>query len=409
MSGDMESGCSFSTSTVLHLRTVTGRGGGPEKTLLRSPQYLTGEYELRLAYIHPTGDPLYDMPDRAARAGATLVDVPERWALDPQTWRRLAEEIRQSRPAILHAHDYKTNVLAILLGRRFGIPVMTTMHGYGCGRNRLKFYFRLDRWALRRMQRIVAVSADLLEYAIGLGIEPSRCVLVENAIDCGEFSRRRCVAEAKERLGLPADRLLIGAVGRLCEEKAFDRLILAVDQLLSQGLDAQLCIVGEGETRSALEQLIVRLGRQENVRLVGYLSNAADWYEAMDAFALSSVHEGTPNVVLEAMAMEVPLVATRVAGVPKMVEHGVDGLLVEPGDVAGLAQALASLVSDARLRGGLARAARSTVETRYSFAVRMDKIRKIYDDILGRTPSSNLRDEAGGSHQIASQCGVSVS
>ena len=491
--------------TVLHLRTVTGRGGGPEKTLLTSQRFIGDDYHLRLAYIRPVDDPLYDMPERAAKAGATLVDIPERHGLDPRTWRRLIDEIKESGPAILHAHDYKTNVLAVLLGRRFRLPVMTTMHGFGSPDSRLKLYLRIERWALRRMQRIVAVSPTLVEYVARLGIPPSKCVLVENAIDCGEFSRRRSTAEAKARLGLPVDRPLIGAVGRLCEEKAFDRLILAVQQFLGphmvspgrgteegsgsytqrvpgvqgsgednsplapregnpvapkvrhsiaqgatlrgenpkskiqnpksdgphpsplpegEGNDGpMLCIVGEGGARPELERLIARLGLQEHVRLVGYQANTIDWYEAMDVFALSSITEASPNVVLEAMAMEVPVVATRIAGVPRMIEDGVNGLLVEPGDVDGLARALATLLgveglekatgtfcakhpsgrsgkmypspfpapasacgASGLLRARLASAARTTVETRYSFAVRMEKIRAIYDELLGRTP-----------------------
>jgi glycosyltransferase involved in cell wall biosynthesis len=372
---------------VLHLRTVTGRGGGPEKTLLTSPRFIGDGYDLRLAYIRPVDDKLYDMPMRAAKAGATLVDIPERHGLDPRTWRRLVDEIKQSRPAILHAHDYKTNVLAVLLGRRFGLPVMTTMHGYVSRGTRLNFYYRVDRWALRRMQRIVAVSSDLLEHALQLGIAPRKCVLVENAIDCDEFSRRQSVAEVKRRLGLPVDRLLVGAVGRLCEEKGFDRLILAMDQLLSNGIDAQLCILGEGGGRPELESLVARLGRQDRVRLLGYQSNTIDWYQAMDVFALSSLREGTPNVVLEAMAMEVPLVATRIAGVPKLIEDGVNGLLVEPDDVTGMTEALKNLLSDGALRERLARAGRQTVEGKYSFALRMQKIRALYDELLGRTPA----------------------
>lgn len=387
--------------TVLHLRTVTGRGGGPEKTLLTSPRFIGDGYDLRLAYIRPAGDPSYDMPLRAAKAGATLIDIPERNGFDPQTWRRLVAEIKHSRPAILHAHDYKTNVLAVLLGRRFRLPVMTTMHGYVTRSARLNFYYRIDRWALRRMDCVVVVSADLLSHALSLGLDPAKCVVIENAIDATEFSRRTTVAEAKLRLGLPVDRLVIGAVGRLSEEKGFDRLILAADRLLHNGLDVQVCILGEGDARSELEQLIARLGRQDQIQLAGHQSNTIDWYHAMDVFALSSLREGTPNVLLEAMAMEVPIVATRIAGVPKLIEDGVNGLLIEPDDVQGLTQALTRLMADIELRKRLAQAARQTVATEYSFAVRMQKMRSIYDDLLGCTAGA-------GSERIASDGASSI-
>lgn len=374
--------------TVLHLRTVTGRGGGPEKTLLASPRFIGEGYQLRLAYIRPVGDELYDMPARAAKAGATLIDLPERGGFDPRTWWRLVDEIKRSRPALLHAHDYKTNVLAVLLGRRFDLPVMTTLHGYGLGGGRLNWYYRIERWALRRMDRVVVVSEDLRRYALGLGIHPDRCVLVENAIDTKEYCRTMSTSEARERLGMHCRAPIIGGVGRLCPEKGFDRLIRAVSDLKSNGLAAELLLVGEGEERRRLENLVNELDCEQIVRLLGYRTDTAALYQALDVFVLSSLREASPNVVLEAMAMEVPVVATRIAGVPRLIQDGVNGLLVEPDDVAGLTQALATLLGDKPFRERLARAGRETVERKYSFAVRMRKIRAIYDDLLGRTPAA---------------------
>ena len=114
-----------------------------------------------LAYIRPAGDIEFDLPERAARLGVSLVDIPERGPIDFRTVQRLSQLIRTSRPDILHAHDYKTNVLAVLLGRWHRIPVMTTVHGYVSLGGRLNLYYRIDRWALRRMDRVIVVSEDL--------------------------------------------------------------------------------------------------------------------------------------------------------------------------------------------------------------------------------------------------------
>ncbi len=141
-------------------------------------------------------------------------------------------------------------------------------------------------------------------------------------------------------MGLRPDRLLIGAAGRLSAEKGFDLLIRAVHPLLQGGLDVDLVIVGEGDERPRLEALIAELGLADRVQLLGYRSDLPDWYEAMDVFALSSLREGLPNVLLEAMALETPVVATRIAGVPRLVRHEENGLLVEPGSVEALAGAL---------------------------------------------------------------------
>ncbi len=219
---------------------------------------------------------------------------------------------------------------------------------------------------------------------LACGVPPDRCALIENAIDTAEFSRQVPVGEAKLRVGIPPERFVIGAVGRLSAEKGFDVLIRSTHQLLQDGLDAELLIIGEGDEKTALQTLIADLGCAERIRLLGYRSDTRDLYQAMDVFALSSIREGLPNVLLEAMAFEVPVVATRIAGIPRLIRDGENGLLVEPGDGTGLSRAVFGMHNDADLRSRLARAGRRTIEAGYSFQARMEKIRDIYDRLLGR-------------------------
>src|SRR5262249_51955707 len=211
-----------------------------------------------------------------------------------------------------------------------------------------------------------------------------RCVLIENAIDTAEFARRIPLDKAKQRIGVSPERFVIGAVGRLSAEKGFDVLIRATHRLLQEGHDIELLIVGEGDEKTALQTLIAELGCSERIRLLGYRSDTRDLYQAMDVFALSSYREGLPNVLLEAMALEVPVVATRIAGIPRLIRDGDNGVLVEPGDLAGLGAALRGLRNDADRRARLSRAGRQTIETGYSFRARMQKVRAIYDRLLGR-------------------------
>jgi len=200
--------------------------------------------------------------------------------------------------------------------------------------------------------------------------------------------------EAKRRLGIPANRLLIGAIGRLSEEKGFDLLIAAVDRLLEQGFDVELRIAGEGDQQDYLARLIRAKGREDRIRLVGYQAQTIPLYEAMDVFVLSSLREGLPNVVLEAMAMEVPVIATRVAGIPRLVHHGQNGLLIEPGSTPELTDALLSVLQDGPLRDLLALDGRATIEQNHSFEVRMEKIRAAYDRLLGKDLTSTFPSKA---------------
>lgn len=377
--------------TVLHTRVVSGTGGGPEKTILNSPRFLERHgYRAICAYMHPPDDPGFaDLLLRAETYGARLESIPDRGPLD---WRVVRDHLRLCRRenvTIWHGHDYKSNLLGLMLRPFWKMHLVTTVHGWVKRTRRTPLYYWIDRLCLPRYERVICVSADLYETCVAAGTSKERLCVVDNAIDTDEYSRTLPAPEAKRRLGFDPDRFLVGAVGRLSDEKAFDVLIRAVHQLATSGNNVGLVIVGEGDERPRLEALIGELGMQERIRLLGHRSDVIALYQVMDVFALSSVREGLPNVLLEAMALEVPVVATRIAGVPRLMSEGTNGLLVEPHDVSGLAHALTQLVTDAALRAKLARAGRQTVLERFTFAERMKKIVAIYDGMLSnRLPAS---------------------
>jgi glycosyltransferase involved in cell wall biosynthesis len=382
-----QSAAAATRPVVLHARVVCGTGGGPEKTILNSPRFLEQlGYRAVCAYMHPPGDPGFEkLRERAADWKANLVGIPDRGPCDWLVAREMLKLCRRERVAIWHGHDYKSNALGLLLTRFWPMRLVTTVHGWVQFTSRTPLYYAIDRLCLRFYERVICVSDDLLAQCLASRVPESRCRLVYNAIDTQEFARRETTDQAKRRLGLTPGRLLVGAVGRLSAEKGFDRLIVAADRLLSAGLDFELCIIGEGDQRAPLEQLIGQLGRADRIRLAGYQADTLSWYHAMDVYVLSSLREGLPNVLLEAMALNVPLVATRIAGVPRLVTDGVNGLLVMPDDVESLCGALRKLLVDRPVRERLARAGRETIEKSYSFSVRMERIRAIYDELLNES------------------------
>lgn len=370
---------------VFDTRVVTGSGGGPDKTILNSPRFLDRlGYRMICGYLHPPGDPGFGQIERtAARYAAPLVAIPDRGPWDWRVVRGLLDVCRRENVAVWHGHDYKTNALGLLLRRFHRMRLVTTVHGWVHHTTRTPLYYRVDRLCLPRYERVICVSHDLYETCLAEGVPAARCVLLENGIDGDEYRRRSPVGEAKAALGVPGDSLLIGAVGRLAPEKAFDVLIRTLPDLLAAGVNARLVVVGEGGDRPRLEALAADLGVRDRVLLPGWQSDVRAYFEAMDVFALSSLREGLPNVLLEAMALEVPAVATRVNGVPRVIQDGRNGSLVDPGDQAALTAALLRLARDADLRDAFRRAGRETVETRYSFATRMGRLRQLYDDLLG--------------------------
>lgn len=368
---------------VLHTRVVSGQGGGPEKTILNSPRFLE-EYGYRslCAYMHPPDDPGFDqLVQRAAQAGATLLSVPDRGIRDFSVFRRMLEICKSENVTVWHGHDYKSNFLGLLLRRYHPMRLVSTVHGWVKYTKKTPLYYWVDKQCLKRYERIICVSDDLHENCLQAGVPADRCQVIDNAIDTAAFRRTLSTAEAKAKAGLPSSGLLIGAVGRLSQEKGFEHLIRAVSQLNS-GQEVHLTIAGEGDARKPLEDLIATQRHPERFHLLGHRSDIDVLFQAMDVFALSSLREGLPNVLLEAMALEVPVVATRIAGIPKLVHDRQNGLLIEPGDESSLEAALRELADSSDLRVRYACAGRETIEQDFSFDHRMQNIAALYDALL---------------------------
>ena len=388
---------------VLDVRVVAGAGGGPDKTILNSPRFLWPAYRNLCAYMHSPPDPGFEkLRLQAELHAAPLFSVSDRGPCDWRVASRLLDILRQERVRIWHGHDYKSNALGLFLRYFWPMHLVTTVHGWVHRTWRTPLYYGIDRACLRRYEKVICVSHDLHAECLARGVPAARCVLIENGIDLAAYGRTLPVEAAKESLGIPKGRLVIGAVGRLEPEKGFDQLIRAVDRLCRTGLDVGLLIIGDGSQEAALGELVAQLGRPDRFRLGGYQADPIPCYQAMDVFALSSLREGLPNVLLEAMALEVPVVATAVNGVPRLVQSEENGLLVEPGSIDALVYGLHRLLTDDRLRSRLARGGRHTVEEKYSFSMRMAKVRAVYDELManglstgfdGKEKTSRLRPE----------------
>lgn len=370
--------------TIFDARVVTGAGGGPEKTILNSPRFLEPlGYRMLCGYLTPPGDPGYaEIEAKAAKYNAPLITIPDRGRWDLRVVRDTLRVLKREKVAVWHGHDYKTNVLGLVLRRFHRMKLVTTAHGWVEQTARTPLYYRIDKWCLPRYERVICVSDDLYRECRSVGVRESKCVLIENAIDADEYRRRQTTASAKAKLNLPANCKLVGAVGRLSGEKGFDLLLQAVKPLIDADPTIRLMIVGEGGERAKLEAMIRELKLEANVTLSGWRSDVRDVFEAMDLFALSSRREGLPNVLLEAMAFEVPVVATSVNGIPKLIRDG-EGTLVPSENVPALRDAIATLLRDESLRARYRRAGRERIEEGFSFPARMAKIAAIYDELLG--------------------------
>jgi len=242
----------------------------------------------------------------------------------------------------------------------------------------------LWRYAGRYADRFCGVARDVVAAAGAYGtIRRRKLTHIPNGIDTSTFAAAEVDRPAvRTAIGIASDAPVIGTVGRLAEVKQQGVLIRAFAQILPAFPTARLVLVGDGPLRAELEGLAASLGLGGVVLFAGYRPDPERFLAAIDVFVLPSGAEAMPLVIPEAWAAGLPVVATRVGGIPDMVEHGKTGLLVEPGDVDGLAVRVRQLLADRALARGLGRAGRELARARYDVNAMAGAYDRTYRELL---------------------------
>ena len=361
------------------LLVETGGPGGAEHVLLNLAEGLRG----RGHEIIPIGP-----DDRSPWLHDQFVTrgfAPERYSmrrlLDWRCVRGIAEILRRRGADVVHSHEFTMGVYGTVAAKMARRPQLLTMHGgrYYAG----KLQRRLALGAAARLSgAVVGVSAacatDLEET---LRLRRGAVRVVPNGVPVPRGER----APVRRELGLgDADTLLV-AVGNLYPVKGHIVLLRALALLAERGRASGLtvAIAGRGREEAALRDFARQAGIEGRVRLLGYREDVGDILAAADIYAMPSLSEGLPLALLEAMAVGLPVIASRVGGIPEVVTDGEDALLVPPGDPAALAAAIERLAEDEALRAQLGNSARRKAERDYTLDAMLDRYEAIYAAISG--------------------------
>ncbi|OLC50436.1 MAG: hypothetical protein AUH43_05010 [Acidobacteria bacterium 13_1_40CM_65_14] len=371
---------------VLELRSVRGTGGGPEKTILHGAARANRDrVAVTVCYLRDARDTVFEVGARASAMAVDYVEVRERHSFDRAIWPALVSIVRQRRIDIVHAHDYKTDLLALGLARATGATPLSTVHGwiYDSWKER-RIYYPADKQLLRWFPRVIAVSGDICATLVKSGVQAGRITTLLNGIDPAQFQRAHGdVAAARRQLGIEPWEIAIGAVGRLEPVKRFDVLLEAVARLQQKSRVIKLFIVGDGSLRDMLIAKATGLAI-EGCQFLGHRTDVTRLHHAFDVFVQSSDSEGTPNAVLEAMALETPVVATDAGGTRDIVRHGIHGLIVPCGDAAALAHAVEQTLTDRHATMARVAAARARIERELSFEHRTRTLEAVYEELVAR-------------------------
>ncbi|MFL6283832.1 MAG: glycosyltransferase [Pyrinomonadaceae bacterium] len=341
-----------------------------------------------------------DSPNKfveAARAAGVEVDViEERFRFDTSVVGQLRRAIERRAPDIVETHMIKSHFLTLAAGLARGRRWVAYHHGYTTTDAKMRIYNQLNRLTLPRAARVITVCGPFARQLSGAGVSPEKISVVHSSIAAPDAPRAEDVSELKTRLGVAEGERVILAVGRLSREKGHVGLVHALEHLRrdARATKLKLVVVGEGPERERVEAAALSLGLGACVVFAGHTSDVRPFYALADVLALPSHSEGSPLVLLEAMAACVPVVATAVGGVPEVATDGETALLVPPHDPSAMAFALARVLSDATLARSLADKAAAHVAERFSPEARARALLRIYGALVsgeaGRLSSQSV-------------------
>jgi glycosyltransferase involved in cell wall biosynthesis len=360
--------------TIAHVLSSFGMGGQERVALdLARVQVKQGHRVLAISLAPPPDGPL---AEEFRAAGVVVVTVPKGKGVDPTLVVRLRSLLRAAGVQLVHTHNPQPLIYAAPAARLAGARVVHSKHGINPDKGRKLL---LRRAAARLADRYVAVSALTAEASRAAHeVSEKKLRVVDNGVDLTRFGDDPAARhQVRGELGLAEQAILVGTVGRLSAEKNQGLLIDAIAAEL--GAELQLVLVGSGSEEAALR---ARAAASPFIHFMGLRRDVPRVLAGLDLFVLSSLNDGLPLVIPEAMAMRLPVVATRVGGVPGVVIDGVTGLLTGSGDVAGLHDAIMRLAGDAGLRWKLGERGREVALERYSAERMAADYHRIYQEAL---------------------------
>jgi glycosyltransferase involved in cell wall biosynthesis len=362
---------------IVHLTASTFHGG-PERQMLGLARSLPeGIKSAFLSFAE--GGRCRPFLSAARRNGFEAVGLENDTPRLRAAVREIAAHLERLGANVLCCHGYKANLLGRAAAARVKIPAVAISRGWTGESFRVRLYERLDRLHLRWMDHVVCVSEAQAQKVRRCGVKPERVSVIPNAVDPDRFTDPdpRALAKLLRHFRTRRSRI-VGAAGRLSPEKGFDVLVAAAERVLAEDPSVGFVLFGEGRCRAELLQQVAAAGLGGSFVLGGFRADLDRLVPHLDLLVLPSHTEGLPNIVLEACAAGVPVVATAVGGTPEVIEDGVSGLLVPPGDPEALAARIRDALSSEEKLREMGFQGRQRVLERFTFPVQVGHYLKLF-------------------------------
>ena len=325
---------------------------------------------------------------RSRAAGVPVDVIAERSPFDNRVIGALRRVAAKRAPHIIETHHVKSHFLLRLSGAWRRRAWIAWHHGYTQTDAKVKLYNNLDWWSLRAARRVITVSGAFAKELEAHGVRPERIRVLHNSIAPNWLTAQRAgdTNALRQTLKIEPNAKIILAVGRFSIEKALDDLVraFAILRRENSALATHLVLVGDGPQRGEIEALAMQLGVADKTHFIGQVSDPAPYYALAAVLALPSLSEGSPLALLEAMGAGLPIVATKVGGVPEIVENDNSALLVESRQPEALSQALKRVLTDENLARNLSEGARHRANTHFTPQAHRAARLAIYQEVVPR-------------------------
>lgn len=379
---------------VLHIITRLDRGGSAQNTLFTVSRLKKERFSVVLM-SGETKDKDSHVSDFIAQEKINYILVPQlireiNFLKDIRVFKKIYQFIKEGKFDIVHTHSSKAGILGRWAAKMAGVKIIVhtphghIFYGYGFGWFKTKLFIFIEQLTGLITDRIITLTQkgkeEHISYKIG---GPDKFTPIYSGIEIDKFLNFHVnVTEEKEKLRIPFDSPVIGTVSRLSPVKGNKYFAACLPQVVDKFPDLRVLMVGEGEERKELQDYIEKKGLLKNVIFMGEFKDIRSVLSILDILVLASLNEGMGRCLLEAQVLGVPVVATKVGGIPEVVKDGISGILVPPQDSKAMAGALISLLSDKRLRCKMSQEAKKWADEKFSAKVMVEKISNLYEELI---------------------------
>jgi len=370
---------------VLHIRSSGGLLGAENVILELCKRAAENNYTVVAGAIKNSNDPYPEFLDAAQKLSIDTVVFPCKNQFDIRCAWAIKKYVRRNNIDIIHTHGYKEDYFTFL--SRVTIPKIATNHLWKKTDFKDRFYCLLDSFFLKKFDRVVGVSGEIVQELHDKKIP--RAMKIANGIDIKKFSLNSQSNSLLREFGIDRPTEIIGMISSITPEKGHEIALRAFAKVVQSHRSAKLLVVGEGNQISKVKGLSKELNIEQHIVFTGKRTDIPELLSIIDIFLLTSFTEGLPMALLEAMAAGKAVVATDVGEIPEVLEDGINGLLIKPGDVRGTENAINRLLSmDVPSRKKLGACAAASVAERFSSESMAKNYFALYDSLL--TPERHL-------------------